>query len=223
MRRPRARAERMPSHRALRDALVDPRWRPMRRRACAAGGSNGARRCAPEPEDARALERRWGGDPERAAACRGRERPDLAACRKSKLAATTATTTTTGSSTPGGWEWSEGDLVVRGRVGTRIDGGTGAAAGRRRGERTSRGSEGGARKGAPDPPRRRTRVGLGSSVAVRSPSKLEKEKEEDDDDDEEEEEEEGGVAATTDDDDEETITSLRRTPVLRAGDATRSR
>ena len=80
MRRPEGDGRRgMPSHRALRDALVDPRWRPMRRRGVR--GERVERRAddrAPEPEDARARERRWGGDPERAVGRRGRERPDLA-------------------------------------------------------------------------------------------------------------------------------------------------
>ena len=114
-----------------------------------------------------------------------------------------------------------------GRVGTRIDvGRTGAAAGRRRGERTLPRRRGGSAKGCAGPLRGGGRVvrGVGSvrgsSVAGSIPSAPEKEKEDDDDDDEEEEEEEEeGLAATTDDD-EETFheTPPASIPVLRAGD-----
>ena len=127
----------------------------LERKACAACGPNGAptiallnpRTLAPVNVDGAATL----SAPSDAA---GASVPISLACRKSTLAsATTATTTTTGSSTPGGWEWEwEGDLVARDASGRES---TWGGPGRRRDDdaesELSRGGEGGARTGAPDP------------------------------------------------------------------------
>ena len=137
MRRPEGDGRRgMPSHRALRDALVDPRWRPLRRRGVRGGRAE--RRAddrAPEPEDARARERRWGGDPERAVG-RGGRRPNLARVPKIETRNDDDDDVAARFVTARGLGVGVGGRPRReGRVGTRIGVvRTGAAAGRRRGE-----------------------------------------------------------------------------------------
>ena len=152
--------------------------------------------------------------------------PISLACRKPKA---TTTTTTPGSSTPGGWEWEwewEGDLVARDASGRES---TWGGPGRRRDDdaesELSRGGEGGARKGAPDPSEEEdascaglARFGVRPSRvrSLSAPEKEKEEKEEKEEEDDDDDDIENGLAANTDDDDDDDDDdeTVHETPVL---------